>query len=207
MRTAPAEAVAAYEQLVQRLHHRWNRNTFGLRAVGYHAIRGETAKAREVLRSTSLDCRTLLADCISDQPGTGRLSRWTRLELARGRIAFALPLQAARALHIVEQAQMLLHHRGRFTESYEVGRRLWRTRRAAFVAWNCACSLCRAGDEERALEWLETAIRHGYPAAAVARDPDLAPLVGHPRLVALASVDGAGTDEPAGTVIGPYLAE
>ena len=75
--------------------------------------------------------------------------------------------------------QTHLHYAGRFAEAAEVGEVVFEAGPAspAQTAFEVACSWARAGDPERAAEWLDRAADAGFRAASVVDgEPDLAPV-------------------------------
>lgn len=81
-----------------------------------------------------------------------------------------------------------LHEAGRYDEAVAAGRRAFDSGAGGEgrVAYNLACSLARAGQEEAALDWLERAATGGFAdLALVDGDPDLDPLRDHERFRAL----------------------
>ncbi len=91
--------------------------------------------------------------------------------------------------------QSHLHDAGRYREAASVGRRAFDdgTDEAARVAYNVACSLACAGEEEAALEWLERAAAAGFAdRATLDNDPDLEPLRRSSRYQAVRERLGSG---------------
>jgi Zn-dependent protease len=75
--------------------------------------------------------------------------------------------------------QSHLHDAGRYAESASVGQRAFASgpEDPARVAYNVACSLACAGEEDAALEWLERAAEAGFvDRTTLENDPDLEPL-------------------------------
>ena len=72
--------------------------------------------------------------------------------------------------------QTHLHAAGRYPEAATVGQRAFAEgpEQPAQLAYNVACSLACAGQEDAALEWLERAVEGGFSdRTLLARDPDL----------------------------------
>jgi Zn-dependent protease len=112
----------------------------------------ELARARAALLSSDVDAALASAQALEDGEGPYRQAAGLRIragvELSRGD----------------NQAAGL--HAGR---SYT----LWQTPDAAVVA---ARANLRAGEQERALNWLKRALEAGAPAGAIRDDPELGPL-------------------------------
>jgi Zn-dependent protease len=91
--------------------------------------------------------------------------------------------------------QSHLHDAGRYHEAATVGRRAFDAGPddPARVAYNVACSLACAGEEEAALEWLERAAEAGFAdRTTLDNDPDLAPLRRSSRYQAVRERLGSG---------------
>lgn len=73
----------------------------------------------------------------------------------------------------------------------------------AGVRYNAACLYALAGDADRALAWLEDAVRAGFANVEwIARDPDLASLRGDPRVQALLDAHGGSAPGPDAPIPG-----
>lgn len=177
-------AIDATVELLPRIESVGLRLTASIGPLAFYVRRSDWQRWEEIVEVLPWEYRRMLRSSESALGSKG-LSMITRFEILRSWLRGLFVPQGTRALIVLSLAQVFLHHQQDYLRSFEVGRRIWRVRRGPNIAWNCACSLARAGRTEDAVDWLLRAVRVGSPATEILREPDLASLLSDRRIAAL----------------------
>jgi hypothetical protein len=106
-----------------------------------------------------------------------------------------------------------LHHGGWYDEAAALGDHLYARWGEPFDAYNTACCLARAGDEDLAVEYLGEALRGGFGRREMVTDPDLRRLLPRRDVIELFKAtrppepSAAGVGAPPGDGLGDGLVQ